>query len=235
VLLVSVSPGVSAQSSQLEPGANGVGFYGTAEFLDGEFDAAATRLSYSLAAVLDMGARLSIGLGELQGADTNEAGISVFVGAAMLRQRAGAPFTLALDGWYGYTGVRSDYLRENDLNQSSVGYEVRLRAFRDFTLAPWLRVELGLEGIYESRRYTTSLEFTYDAETDPGEPSIDLARFPVVEQVFGGWYGGTLGAHFVLGPASVLTLRTHALINEEPAVRIIPELGLVLSQHGRRE
>ena len=156
-----------AQSAFLDEAQTGVGAEIGGSFDGTEFEAVDFESGYSINSIVDLGIGLVTRPGRPEGRTGTEFVGSLAWTVMLLKQTRRVPFSVALDGEFSATVVRSDSLRDKGLRERGTGYTVGMEAFQYHRLRPRLYARLGALGRFESATFVTDRA---DGQTDEEFP-----------------------------------------------------------------
>ncbi len=222
LILLFLSTGLTAQSSFLENGTNGVGIEVESLWERDKLESFGIGAGYSIAGILDLGADVGVKFNELGGFAATEMKVAIFYNVNVLKQDENIPLSFQVKGFYGLINVSSDYLDTNvpPLIKRGTGFSIGAEMYKDFQLFPFWLVRLGLTGSYESYRFSTE-------EADP-PPIVTDPAYPKIEWVSDIYYGLITGFLFKTKKGMVLSAGLKILLNRELAWKLAPAVSLAI-------
>lgn len=174
-----------SQSRYLESGIGGSCFKINTAIEEEELFSAGISAAYSIGGIMDIGINLVRETGKIQTYSRTDWSFNLMYNLIVIKQTSYIPFSVQLEGIYGYTNVSSEYLDINQFTRESQGYGLGISLFREFNRRSFLSLIAGAKGVYNNTLLT---------EMNNQIPSSPTINFNEREEIFlwGGLYAITI-------------------------------------------
>jgi hypothetical protein len=177
---------------------------------------------YSIGGILDLG--LTVG-GEANTGDTAvRSDIGMLYAISTLSQGPRVPFSSRIYGSYTYREEQSEFLSDNRLLRSALGYRIGVSVSRHFPLGQAFALRLGMVGEYES--YVETTEPGFDTTAFTGVADVDYAEYPQQRRLSRLSYGGEAGFALSVHDQTELSVVAGVMTDAGNSVRINPVIEL---------
>jgi hypothetical protein len=158
ITLLFIFPGtVSAQSRFLEDGIGGPGFEFSMGIEDYKFSTIGVNAAYSIGGIMDIGFYSNRETGTLYNFDRTDINIGFLYNFIVVKQTEYVPFSLQLEGSYGYTNVDSDYLTQTSQEREGQGFTLGVSLYNEIPLFLNFTILIGGKGSYKNYIFTETI------------------------------------------------------------------------------
>jgi hypothetical protein len=203
-----------AQGALLEKGVNGFGLESIFRLGSDGLRETEIASGYTIAGILDVGAAVDVGFGQLGGYDATDLRTAFEMRVNLVKQTEGVPLSLQLVGSYGLNNVLSEYLDNDNATKRGTGYALGLNLSSNIRLLPFWLLRASLFGEYGSITYTTQ-----------GDTLNAVAREGSL------FFGGTFGFLFVFPRGTTIAILAELRANSELTFQIGPVLAVAFPQN----
>ncbi|MCK5152955.1 MAG: hypothetical protein KAQ93_01230 [Spirochaetales bacterium] len=163
-LLFIFSGTVSAQSRHLEDGIGGPGFEFSMGLIDYNLSTFGVSAAYSIGGIMDIGFYTNRETGTLYNFDRTDISVGFLYNLIVVKQTEYVPFSLQLEGSYGYTNVDSDYLTNTSQEREGQGFTIGVSLYNEISVFSNFGILLGGKGLYKNYIFTETIAGTERAE-----------------------------------------------------------------------
>ena len=157
---------IFSQSSFLEEGVSGTGFYVSGIIEDSNLSTIGFSTAYSIGGIMDFGVRVSTEQGSIDNNESTDLDFSLLYNLIVIKQNTIQPINVQLEGSYGYINTTSDYLDYYSRRRNGQGFNLGVFIFHNFFTDSILSLNLG--GRMNYRNYFTTI---YDY-SNPNVPEL---------------------------------------------------------------
>ena len=166
ILFLIISPAVFSQSSYLEDGVGGSGFFVNGVVDDAGFSTVGFVAAYSIGGIMDFGVNIRTEQGTIDNNESTDFNLSLLYNLIIIKQNQVQPINVQLEGAYGYVNTTSDYLDYYNRRRTGQGFNVSVSIYHNFFSSSIVGFNLG-----GKLQYSNHITTTYDY-TDPNLPEI---------------------------------------------------------------
>ena len=168
ILVFTLPMAVSAQSRHLEDGIGGPGFEFSTVIDDYKLTTIGMTAAYSIGGIMDIGFFIDRETGTLYNFDRTDINAGFIYNLIVVKQTKYVPFSLQLEGAYGYTNVSSEYLDFFDIQRVGQGFKFGLSIYSELAVLSNFAILVGGKGSYKNYIFT---------ETFAGSERIEELKF----------------------------------------------------------
>lgn len=157
ILVLTLPMAISAQSRHLEDGIGGPGFEFSTVIDDYKLTTIVMTAAYSIGGIMDIGFFINREKGTLYNFDRTDINAGFIYNLIVVKQTEYNPFSLQLEGSYGYTNVSSDYLDFFDIQMVGQGFKFGLSLYSELAVFSNFAILVGGKGFYKNYIFTETI------------------------------------------------------------------------------
>ncbi|NOY09121.1 MAG: hypothetical protein GXP33_09800 [Spirochaetes bacterium] len=154
VCVFFISHSLFAQSRYLEDGISGPGFSFNVGIKNFKLTTIGMAAGYSIGGIMDFGVQMDSEQGTLHNTKSTNTDFDFMYNLIVVKQTEHIPFTIQLEGTYGYTNVSSDYLDSSKYRREGYGFSLGTSIYNELALFLHYSVLLGVKATYRNYIFT---------------------------------------------------------------------------------
>lgn len=168
ILFILILPVTAfTQSRYLEEGIGGPGFEFGLGIDDYKLTSFSVATGYSIGGIMDIGVLGERASGTLYTADRTDINFGFVYNLIIVKQKQDLPFSIQLEGSYGYTNVSSDYLDFFHYQKEGQGFKVGASIYSEMAVSDSFSILFGGKSLYENYLFT---------QTDISDPAAPVVN-----------------------------------------------------------